>query len=65
MSDQLTTTQAAQRLGCSRSAIRRAIEEGRLPAEKFGRDWLIDPRALAEIEEPQQFGRKRRGYVAD
>jgi len=61
--DKLTTTQAAQQLGCSRSAIRKAIKAGRLPAEKAGRDWLISLGDLAKPGSP--FGRKKAGFVSD
>jgi excisionase family DNA binding protein len=37
---------AAERLGVSDAAIRQQIANGRLQAEKVGRDWLIDPRPL-------------------
>jgi excisionase family DNA binding protein len=37
----LTTTEAAERLGISPARVRRLVLDGRLPAEKFGRDLVI------------------------
>jgi len=41
MSKGLTTTEAAERLGVSTARVRRLVLDGRLPAEKFGRDLVI------------------------
>ena len=46
----LTTNQAATILQVSRSRILKLIEAGRLPAEKFGRDWLIRPEDLELVK---------------
>lgn len=48
---QLTTLQAAERLGISPRRIRVLITTGRLPAQRLGRDWLIDERDLAAVRE--------------
>lgn len=37
----MTTSQAAERKNCSRITIIKAIESGRLNAQKFGRDWMV------------------------
>lgn len=37
----LTTAEAAERLGVSTARVRRLVLDGRLPAEKFGRDLVI------------------------
>ena len=37
----LTTQEVAEQLGVSRRRVQQFINEGRLPAEKKGRDWLI------------------------
>jgi len=37
----LTAKQAAQILGVHHSRVRVLIREGRLPAQKIGRDWVI------------------------
>ncbi|HET9255486.1 MAG TPA: helix-turn-helix domain-containing protein [Pseudonocardiaceae bacterium] len=41
-SRQLTTNQAADRAGVSARTIRRAITEGRLPAHRVGRTYVLD-----------------------
>jgi len=51
----LTTQQASEILGVTRTRILALISNGRLPAQKMGRDWLIRSEDLA------QFRRKPRG----
>jgi excisionase family DNA binding protein len=46
----LTTQQAAERLGVSQPRIYQLIGEGRLPAQKIGRDYLIDEKDLKLVE---------------
>lgn len=42
MTDYLTTTEYAHRLGINPSRVRQLLAEGRIPgARKHGRDWLI------------------------
>lgn len=41
MNKGLTTSEAAARLNVSSARIRRLVLDGRLPAEKFGRDLVI------------------------
>ncbi|HEX8632588.1 MAG TPA: helix-turn-helix domain-containing protein [Pyrinomonadaceae bacterium] len=41
MSKTLTTQEAAKRLDISAIRVRQLISAGRLPAEKFGRDYMI------------------------
>ncbi len=41
MSKGLTTSEAAERLSVSPARVRRLVLDGRLPAEKFGRDLVI------------------------
>ncbi len=57
----LTTTQAAKRLGgISRERVRQFIEEGRLPAVRFGqRVWMIQARDLARVQDRKP-GRPRK-----
>lgn len=45
----LTTQQAADRLGCTRSAVKKMIARGALRATMFGRDWMIDEADLAGV----------------
>ena len=42
----MTTTQAASILGVNQSRVRQLILGGRLPAQKIGRDWMIDEKNL-------------------
>ena len=37
----MRTDEAAAELGVSKTVVWRQIQAGRLPAEKFGRDWRI------------------------
>ena len=46
----LTTKQAAERLGVSIGRIHQLINEGRLPAEKLGRDYVIREEDLKLVE---------------
>ena len=41
MNERLTTKEAAQVKNVTPRAIRKWIKQGRLPARKYGRDWLI------------------------
>jgi excisionase family DNA binding protein len=50
MSKGLTTNGAAERLGVSPARIRRLVLDGRLPAEKFGRDLVINESDVAAFE---------------
>lgn len=62
-----TTTQAAEKLGVSRSWLRHLIRNGKLAAEKMGRDWHIDQGALAQLEisSETKMGRPRGGGRMD
>lgn len=50
----LTTREVSERLGVSRPRILVLIQSGRMPAQKVGRDWLIDPAALARFKNRPQ-----------
>jgi excisionase family DNA binding protein len=50
MSKGLTSTEAAARLGVSTARVRRLVLDGRLPAEKFGRDLVIQESDLESFE---------------
>jgi excisionase family DNA binding protein len=56
-----TTTTAAAKLGVTPGRVRAMIAAGRLQATRAGRDWLIEPKALAAVRErkpgrpPQSF----------
>lgn len=50
MAKMITTKEAATRLGVDPSRVLALIKADRLPAQKIGRDWLIDPDDLAKVE---------------
>lgn len=61
----MTTQQAAEALGIHRSRVLHLIREGRLHAERHGRDWWITPEEVERFKalpRPQgwQKGRKRK-----
>ena len=45
----ITTLQAANDLGISRSRVYKLIRAGRIKAKKSGGTWLIDPRVLRSV----------------
>lgn len=45
------TKEAAERLQVSQQRIQALIKDGRLPAEKVGRDWLIKLDDLEKVSE--------------
>lgn len=45
----LTTQEASKLLGVNPSRVRQFILEGRLPAVKIGRDWIISKDDLAKV----------------
>lgn len=51
MANTLTTQEAAERLGISPIRVRQLITDGRLPARKFGRDYMIDESDLQLVED--------------
>ncbi|MET0466893.1 MAG: helix-turn-helix domain-containing protein [Chitinophagaceae bacterium] len=53
----LTTQQAAERLGISQPRIYQLISEGRLPAQKIGRDYVINEDDLKLVEVRPKVGR--------
>jgi excisionase family DNA binding protein len=54
---QISVGEAAQRLGVSERRIRRRIAEGSLPAYWVGRQWVIDERSLAPLDDRRSPGR--------
>lgn len=55
----LTTSEAAERLEVSRRRVLALIDAGRLPAQKFGRDYMIDESDLKLVEDRKP-GRPRK-----
>ena len=46
----ITTAEAAARLGVHRTRVNVLIKEGRLPAQRYGRAYLIDEKDLKLVE---------------
>lgn len=53
----LSVEAAAGRLGVSERRVRALIAAGRLPAERVGRAWVIQPAALGQVEGERPVGR--------
>jgi len=45
----LISSQAAKALGVSPRRVLALIKSGRLPAQKLGRDWIINSKDLAKV----------------
>lgn len=56
----LTTAQAAEKLKVGIRQIQKLIADGRLPAEKLGRDWFIEDEDLKLVEERPKTGRPKK-----
>lgn len=55
----LTTKEVAERLGVTVRRVQALIQDGNLPAEKVGRDYLIKEKDLKLVEERKP-GRPRK-----
>jgi len=55
----LTTLEVADKLGVTRRRVLALIEAGRLPATKFGRDYMIREKDLKLVEN-RKVGRPRK-----
>lgn len=44
----MTLIQAAEVIGCRPRTLSKAAHEGKLAAQKLGRDWFVTPQALEE-----------------
>jgi excisionase family DNA binding protein len=60
----LTTSEVAARLGVTTKRIQAMIRDGRLPAEKKGRDYLISEDDLKLVEDRKP-GRPRKAQVQE
>ena len=47
----LTTAEVAERLGVHRTRVNVLIKEGRLPAQQYGRAYLVNEKDLKLVEE--------------
>ena len=57
----LTAKQAAEILGVHHSRVRVLIREGRLPAQKLGREWIIMESDLEKVKDRKPGRPKREG----
>jgi excisionase family DNA binding protein len=64
MAQTLTTQEAAARLGISAIRVRQLIGAGRLPAEKFGRDYMIKEEDL-DLVADRKPGRPRKAQTEE
>lgn len=58
----LSTTEVAAAVGLTQARVRQLAIAGEIKAEKFGRDWHIDPREIERLKSnPSRVGRPRNG----
>jgi excisionase family DNA binding protein len=50
----LTTQEAAAALGVTVGRIHAMIRQGLLPAQKFGRDWMIESAAVEQLKKKRR-----------
>ena len=50
----LSTAEVAQRLGIHHYSVCRIIREGRLPAQKFGKTWVVSADDVLKLSETYQ-----------
>jgi excisionase family DNA binding protein len=61
MAEKLTTIEFAEAVGLTDIRIRQMITRNELPAEKKGRDWLIDSKYISTIlNRPERRGRPKK-----
>jgi excisionase family DNA binding protein len=58
----LTTSEVAERLGVHRTRVNVLIQEGRLPAQKFGRSFLVQEKDLKFVVDRKP-GRPRKDSI--
>ena len=57
-SNYVTSAEAAESLGFSPDHVRKLINQGRIKAEKLGRNWIIEKKSLDKIHR-QRFPRHK------
>jgi excisionase family DNA binding protein len=60
MEKMLSTNEAAERLGVTAIRVRQLISEGRIKAQKVGRDYIIAESALKDIQTYGKPGRPKK-----
>lgn len=61
----LTTEEAAVQLGIQSRMVRVLIKQGKLPAKKHGRDWIIEEKDLERVRDRPGVGRPRTSPATD
>jgi excisionase family DNA binding protein len=61
----LNTDEAAERLDVTKHQVRVLIREGKLPAQKIGRDWVIAEEALEQAQNRPRPGRPKKKKSED
>lgn len=51
MKNHVTTSEAAEIIGCNASRIRQLMKAGKLRGERVGRDWLVDRKSAEEYRD--------------
>ena len=57
---QLTAKEAAEKLGISLRQMQTLLKNGRLPAKKFGNNWMIEEADLEFVKERPITGRPKK-----
>jgi excisionase family DNA binding protein len=60
----LTTTEAASKLGVTVGRVQQLIWDGLLPAQKIGRDYVINEDDLKQVENRPKVGRPAKAEAA-
>ncbi len=61
MNNLIGTKEAAEKLGVSLRRVQQLIESGTLPAQKIGRDYLIQEKDLSNVTIHGKAGRPSKG----
>ncbi len=63
-SNYVTAAEAAELLGFSKDHVRKLINQGKIKAEKFGRNWIIAKKNLEHIHR-QRYPRALKETISD
>ena len=54
MTKYITTSEAAEIIGCVDSRVRQLLREGTIAGERVGRDWLVDRRSAEKYRDKER-----------
>lgn len=54
MNKYITTSEAAEIIGCVDSRVRQLLREGAIAGERVGRDWLVDKRSAERYRDSER-----------